>query len=424
MQVLIIGSGAREHALAWKIKQSRQVKKIYAACGNGGIAGLAECVNINPEDTHGLVNFALQHKIDLTVVGPEAPLVLGLVDEFKHKGLDIFGPIKQAARLEGSKVFAKKIMKKYNVPTAAFEVFSDAKLAYKYLEGRKFPLVIKADGLAAGKGVLIVKSKGEAHLAVKQIMEDKVFGRAGDNLIIEECLNGEEASILAVCDGKNFVTLVSSQDHKRINDGDVGPNTGGMGAYSPAPVVTKEILAEVETKVIRPMIDGMQKEGTPYKGVLYVGVMLTDEGPRVLEFNTRFGDPETQVVLPPLKSDLIDIMQHAINGDILKEKLIWEDVFCVCVVLASGGYPGAYRKGYEITGLEYFKDKKDVFVFHAATKLLQNTIVTDGGRVLSVVAKDPNLTTALDTVYGAINNIKFTDMHYRSDIAWRALEKI
>ncbi|MFH1775960.1 MAG: phosphoribosylamine--glycine ligase [Candidatus Omnitrophota bacterium] len=421
MRVLVIGSGAREHALVWKIMKSSSVKKIYAAPGNGGICRIAECVQIDPIDIHGLVSFALAKHIDLSVVGPEVPLVAGIVDEFKRKGLDIFGPTKAAARLEGSKVFAKQIMQKYNIPTADFAVFNRADQADKYLTGKNFPLVIKADGLAAGKGVVIAKSKEAAKLAIKQIMEDKVFKSAGERIIIEECLSGEEVSIITLCDGNRVVSLVSSQDHKRIYDKDQGPNTGGMGAYSPAPIVTKELLVQIEQEIIRPTIAGMAKEGIPYHGVLYTGLMLTDYGPKVLEFNVRFGDPETQVALPLLKSDLVELMENTISGSLAKISLEWEDAACVGIVLASGGYPGSYRTGDEIKGLEFFKNKKDIFIFHAGTKFTNGKFLTAGGRVLSVVAKDKELKPAVDKAYQAVEQIKFTDMHYRRDIAWRAI---
>ena len=345
MNILVIGSGGREHALVWKISQSPRVTKIFCAPGNGGIAELAECVDIKADDVPALLKFAQTNKIDLTVVGPEVPLVLGLVDAFEQAGLKAFGPFKAAARLEGSKAFAKDFMTRHHIPTAAYGSFDDIAQATLFLDKCSFPLVVKADGLAAGKGVIICQTKVEAGEALKSMMSDRVFKDAGNRVVIEEFLRGEEASILAVADGKDFIILESSQDHKRIFDNDQGPNTGGMGAYSPAPVVTPELMKQIAETVIKPGIDGMLKDGAPFKGILYAGIMVTAQGPKVLEFNTRFGDPETQAVLPRLKSDIIDLMLASVEGRLKGMTLEWNPRSCICVVLAAGGYPGDYVSG-------------------------------------------------------------------------------
>ena len=345
MNILVIGSGGREHTLVWKIKQSPKVKKIYCAPGNAGIASLAECVAIASDDIKGLLKFAQDNKIDLTVVGPEAPLVAGIVDEFEQYGLKIFGPNQAAAQLEASKAFSKEFLHRRNIPTAIYKIFDDPKPALEFLSQAQFPLVVKADGLAAGKGVVICKNFKEAQQAIDEIMVQKIFKSAGDRVVIEECLEGPEASILAISDGKHFFVLETAQDHKRIFDDDLGPNTGGMGAYSPAPVVTPEMMNKIITRIIEPSIRGMQKEGHPFKGVLYAGLMLTYQGPQVLEFNVRFGDPEAEAVLPRLKTDLVDIMLASIDGKLEKLSLKWDDRPCVCVVVASGGYPGSYETG-------------------------------------------------------------------------------
>jgi phosphoribosylamine---glycine ligase len=421
MKVLVIGSGGREHALVWKIKQSKKVTKIFCAPGNAGIAQLAECVNIKAEDIASLKMFASNNKIDLTVVGPEVPLVAGIVDEFKAANLKVFGPCKAAARLEGSKLFAKEMMSKFDVPTAAFEMFTDEHAAIKYLQEITFPIVIKADGLAAGKGVVVALDMEEAEEAVHRMLVKKEFGAASSKIIIEDCLIGEEASILAFCDGKHFTIMQSAQDHKRIFDNDMGPNTGGMGAYSPAPVVTTKILKEVEEKVFKRMMEGMSKDGNPFVGILYAGIMVTKDGPKVLEFNTRFGDPETQPILMRLKTDIIDIIEHILDGKLDKIDIEWEKKSAVCIVLASKGYPGEYEKGKVITGLEEASKVADAYVFHAGTSLKNGQIVTSGGRVLGVTAMADTIEKAIEKAYSVVHIVKFDGMHYRSDIGQKAL---
>ncbi len=421
MKVLVIGSGGREHALVWKIKQSPKVKKIYASPGNAGIEELAEVVDIMPDDLKGLLRFAKDKKIDLTVVGPEAPLVNGIVDEFEKEGLKIFGPNKFAAQLEGSKIFAKEMMVKFNVPTANFKVFDEYQKAKDYVCKLKPPIVLKADGLAHGKGVIIASTTRDGCGAIDLMMVDKIFGPAGKRILVEDCLEGEEASILVLSDGKNVVPLASSQDHKRIFDGDKGPNTGGMGAYSPAPVVTDEIFRQVMEEIINPVIKGMYKEGNPYKGVLYAGIMITKDGPHVMEFNVRFGDPETQAILPRLNTDLVDLMEASISGKLANLKLGWNEKSCVAVVLASGGYPGEYQKEKKISGPDQLKTWPDVFVFHAGTKKFGKDIVTSGGRVLNVAGLGENIEQAIEYTYKAVEKISFEGMYYRKDIGQKAL---
>jgi len=444
MKVLVIGSGGREHALVWKLKQSPKADKIYCAPGNGGIAKDAECVDIKPEDIKGLFDFAKKNNIDLTVVGPEVPLAAGIVDEFTNSGLNIFGPTKELARLEASKVYAKETMTKFGIPTADYKIFKDAEKAKDYALCREraclfptYPLVVKADGLAAGKGVVICKTEKEALGAIDDIMVKRIFGAAGDRIIIEECLKGEEASFLVVCDGKNIAALASSQDHKRAFDNDKGPNTGGMGAYSPAPVVDKKMHDRIMEEIINPLIGGLAKEGKFYKGVLYAGVMITKYGPKVLEFNVRFGDPETQVTLPRLDTDLVDLCLASMAGKLGGMKLEWKNKAAICVVLASGGYPGDYKKGIEISGLEnsIFKGAPETYVFHAGTRLRSSCVnggrgcggqatiyETAGGRVLDVVSLGETIRQAFDNVYESVEMIKFEGMHYRKDIGYRALK--
>ncbi len=424
MKVLVIGSGGREHALCWKIAKSKRVKKIFCAPGNAGTALVSENINIKTDDLEGLLTFAKKENIDLTCAGPEIPLVLGIIDLFTKEGLRIFGPSKGAALLEGSKIYAKGIMKKYGVPTANFEVFDDHKKAREFVRSKAgTPLVVKADGLAAGKGVTVCHTTQEAENAIENAMVKKVFKDAGTTLMIEETLFGEEASILIISDGKNVVPLASSQDHKRIFDEDKGLNTGGMGAYSPAPVITESLFDKIMDEVINPVIFGMQKEGNPYKGVLYVGIMVTEEGPKVLEFNVRFGDPETQAMLPRMKSDLVEFMEYSISGDLHGKKIEWDEGPCVSVVLASGGYPGTYEKGKAIQGLDYFKGKKDTLVFHAGTKQENNDILTNGGRVLNVVGLGGDIKKAIDKAYEGVSRVNFEGMHYRKDIGRRALNR-
>jgi phosphoribosylamine--glycine ligase len=428
MKILVIGSGGREHALCWKIAKSPKCEKLYCAPGNGGISQVAEIVDIAADDIEKLCGFARKEKIDLTVVGPEAALVNGIVDRFEAEGLKAFGPRKELARLEGSKVFAKELMYRLGVPTAPFHVFHDADTALNYLDGKKSPVVVKADGLCAGKGVVVCKYADEAKDAVKMMMVDKTFGDAGRTVIIEDCLTGEEASIIVISDGANIVPLASSQDHKRVYDGDKGPNTGGMGAYSPAPVITDALFRSIMDTVIIPVISALAKEGKPFKGVLYAGIMVTKNGPMVLEFNTRFGDPETQAIMPRLKSDLVDLMERAIDGKLHGYKLEWDKRPCVSVVVASGGYPGNYEKGVEISGLEKAALMDDVTVFHAGTKLGRRAtddkplFITSGGRVLNVTALGAGYKEAIGRVYEAVRAIRFSRMHYRGDIAWRAVK--
>ncbi len=423
MKVLIVGSGGREHVLAWKLKKSPLVKEIYCAPGNGGIAGIAHCVAIEATDIEGLARFAKEKKVDLTVVGPEAPLVAGIVDFFEQKNLKIFGPSQKAARLEGSKVFAKEFMRKLNIPTASFKVFDDKDEAMQFLTVSPLPLVVKVDGLASGKGVFICKKIQEARDAVEQIMGQKIFKEAGSRIVIEECLIGEEASILAISDGKNYAILDSSQDHKRIFDDDLGPNTGGMGAYSPAPVITEELLRKIGMQIVDPVIRGMNKQGTPFKGILYAGLMITDEGPMVLEFNVRFGDPEAQAVLPRMKNDLAEILQSSSEGHLEKVKMDWDKRSCVCVVLTSGGYPGEYETGKEIKGLDAIKDTHTI-VFHAGTKKKDHRILTAGGRVLGVTSLGETIEQAIERVYEAVEKVKFDRCFFRRDIGAKALKHL
>ena len=422
MKILVIGSGGREHALVWKIAQSPKVSQIYCAPGNAGISKLAQCINIDVDSINKLVDFAQKEKIDLTVVGPELALSKGIVNEFNRKGLRIFGPSKKATEIESSKVFSKYLMKKYNIPTATYEVFQNSEKAFDYIKQQNFPLVIKADGLAAGKGVFIVKDLVQARDALDALMEEKKFGEAGRQVVIEEFLEGEEVSILAFCDGKTVVPMVSSQDHKKIFDNDRGPNTGGMGAYSPVPFCNHKSEEMVLQKILIPVIKGLQKEDREYKGVIYAGLVLTKEGPKVLEFNARFGDPETQAVLPRLETDLIEILLAVVEGNLSKVNIKWKDKAAVCVILASGGYPGKYQKGKVISGFEKLENKKDIIVFHAGTKLQEGKIVTAGGRVLGVTAWDDTISKAKDKAYKGVEKIYFENMYYRKDIASKALK--
>jgi phosphoribosylamine--glycine ligase len=416
-----VGGGGREHTLVWKLNQSSRVDKIYCAPGNGGIAGEAECVPLAAEDITGLAKFAQEHKIDLTVVGPEAPLVAGIVDHFTSCGLRVFGPDASGARLEGSKVFSKDVMVKYGVLTAAYKVFQEPTDALDFIRELNGPCVVKADGLAAGKGVIIAQDTAEAEDAVKLIMEERVFGEAGTSIVVEEVLQGEEVSVLAFTDGKTIKTLVASQDHKRVGDGDQGLNTGGMGAYSPPPVYTEDIHASVCREVLEPVIYGLAKDGIKYKGVIYAGLMLTQKGTYVLEFNCRFGDPEAQVVIPRLKTDLVDVIDAIIDERLDEVELEWDPRPAVCVVMASGGYPGAYEKGKLITGLDQLP--ADVLAFHAGTALEDGKLVTNGGRVLGITAFGGTIEEAVQNVYAGVEKVNFSGMHYRRDIAHRALAK-
>jgi phosphoribosylamine--glycine ligase len=422
MRILVIGSGGREHALVWKIAQSRLCDKLFCAPGNGGIAQQAECVDIKSDDIARLLDFTRRERIDLTVVGPEAPLAAGIVDEFRKNSLKVFGPQKSAARLEASKVFSKELMAKYKVPTANFAVFQDARCAKDYVRRMGVPCVIKADGLAQGKGVVVAKSMDEAERAISSMLEERIFGEAGNKIIIEECLEGQEASILVITDSSEVIALASAQDHKRVNDCDQGPNTGGMGAYSPAPVVTPALLKEISDKIVYRTIDGLVREGVEYTGVLYAGVMLTKEGPKTLEFNVRFGDPETQAILPRLKSDLVEVMLAASEKKLNRVRTLeWDNRACVSVVCASGGYPGKYETEKEIFGLDEAVKIKDLVVFHAGTRKQNGRILTSGGRVLNVTGLGITIKNAIDKAYEGVEKIKFEGMHYRKDIASKAV---
>ena len=416
MKVLIVGSGGREHAIAWSVAKSPKVDKIYCAPGNAGIAEFAECVNIKAMEFDKLVAFAKENAIDLTIIGMDDPLVGGVVDAFESEGLRVFGQRKNAAIIEGSKAFSKDLMKKYKIPTAAYENFTDPDEAIKYLETAKMPIVLKADGLALGKGVLICNTLEEAKEGVKTLMLDKQFGDAGNEIVIEEFMTGREVSVLAFCDGKTIKCMTSAQDHKRAKDGDQGLNTGGMGTFSPSPFYNDEVEAFCEKYVYQSTIDAMASEGRPFTGILFTGLMITEDGPKVLEYNARFGDPEAQVVLPRMKNDIIDVMEACIDGKLSDVELEFEDNAAVCVVLASDGYPEKYDKGFEIKGLDTFKDKDGYYVFHAGTKFDGDKIVTNGGRVLGVVAKGENLKAARANAYKATEWIDFANKYKRNDI--------
>ena len=421
MKVLIVGSGGREHALAWKIAQSGMLTKLFVAPGNGGTGEYAESVDIASDDVSGMLAFARREGIDLTVVGPEAPLVAGIVDAFQAEGLKIFGPSGRAAFLEGSKVFAKKLMRSFSVPTPPFQIFDDYEGACAYVQTRTLPLVVKADGLAAGKGVIVCRSRAEASQALRAIMKDKQFGAAGAQVVVETCVEGEEASILAFSDGRAIYAMETSQDHKPVFNDDKGPNTGGMGAYSPAPVITTKLMDIIERDILIPTIHGMNHEGRVYSGVLYVGVMRTEEGIEVLEYNCRFGDPETQPILMRLRSDLLEVLLAVVEGRLEEVTLEWDPRPAVCVVMASGGYPGEYKKGFPIEGIADAEKDADVKVFHAGTKVDDGTLVTAGGRVLGVTALGPDIAGAKKKAYEAVEKIRFKDAHFRTDIADKAL---
>ena len=421
MKVLVVGSGGREHALVWKIAQSPKVSKVYCAPGNAGISEQATLVSIQANDLNRLLEFALKEKIDLTVVGPEDPLTRGIVDLFESKGLLIFGASKKAAEIEGSKAFAKEMMKKYHIPTASYEIFDHRNEAVKYIRNQGAPIVVKADGLAAGKGVIVCKTVEEAIHSVDQIMVEKIFGNAGNRVVVEEYLVGEEASYIAFTDGKTILPMASSQDHKPILDGDQGPNTGGMGAYSPAPVVTDEVHEKIVEKILRPVIYGMGEEGRPYKGVLYAGLMIHEGHPKVLEFNARFGDPETQPVLMRMKGDIVPILEACMKGTLSQHKIEWDSRASVCVVMASKGYPGDYEKGKIIEGLKEVSRMERVFVFHAGTTLIDGQIMTNGGRVLGVAGLGEDIPRAIERAYQAVKKISWDGVHYRTDIGQKAL---
>lgn len=420
MKVLVVGGGGREHALCWKISQSPRVSEIYCAPGNAGISGIARCVDIKASDIRGLVEFARGEKIDLTVVGPEDPLTRGLVDAMEESGLRVFGPLARAAAIEGSKALAKDIMSRYGIPTAGYQAFHSQDEAEKYIKSINGPCVVKADGLAAGKGVIVAKDTAEALAAVRQIMAGRAFGSAGDTVVVEELLEGEEVSILAFTDGETVVPMLPAQDHKQVYDGDRGPNTGGMGAYAPAPVCTPGIYNFALEKVLYPMVRAMAAEGRPYRGVLYAGLMVTERGPMVLEFNARFGDPEAQPVLMMLRTDLVDIMEAVIDRKLDRIRVEWNPGASVCVVLASGGYPGEYENGLEIYGLD--RVPEGVTVFHAGTALKDGRVVTAGGRVLGVTAAGDDIQAAISLAYRGVEPISFEGMHCRSDIGMKAVK--
>ena len=428
MNFLVIGNGGREHAIIWKLAQSQKVEKIYCTLGNAGISNLAEVININVDDFNSLLKFAIENKIDYTFVGPEVPLALGIVDVFNAKGLKIFGPSKKGALLEASKSFAKKFMQKYNIPTAQYHTFTDFNLAKNFLE-TSWPeskkVVVKADGLASGKGVIMCQNRQEALLAIEEIMQNKSFGTAGNTIICEEWLEGQEISVLAFVDGKHFSIMPTAQDHKRVGDKDTGLNTGGMGAYAPTPIATKELLNKVKNEIVPNIINGLQNENIDYKGVLYIGFMIDDKGtPYVLEFNCRFGDPETQVILPLLETDLVDIVENVVAGTLDKIEIKWSKKSAVCVVLASGGYPQKYEKNIKIFGLNNIKENEAI-VFHAGTKIDEaGNILTSGGRVIVLTSIADNIKSAIDKVYSVILKVKFDKMHYRKDIAQKALKCI
>ena len=422
MKVLIIGGGGREHAIAKKVSMSRKVSKLYCAPGNAGIEECAECVDIAVTDHIGLADFAKKNEIDLTIVGPDDPLVAGVVDVFEERGLRVFGPRKNAAIIEGSKAFSKDLMKKYNIPAAESVTFESAVEAIAYLKTSNYPIVLKADGLALGKGVLICNHFDEASEGVKLIMEDKQFGNSGDRLVIEEFMTGREVSVLAFCDGTHILPMTSAQDHKRAKDGDQGLNTGGMGTFSPSPFYTKEIDEFCRKHIYQATMDAMKAEGRDFIGILFVGLMLTEDGPKVLEYNARFGDPETQVILPRMQNDLVEVFEACIDGTLDLVDLKFEDNAAVCVVLASDGYPEHYEKGFVINGLGAFEGKDDYFVFHAGTKRVGNDIVTNGGRVLGVTAKGKDLKEARKKAYEATAWIDYTNKYMRNDIG-KAIEE-
>jgi phosphoribosylamine--glycine ligase len=419
MRVLVIGGGGREHALVWKISQSQKVTDIYCAPGNAGTAEIAKNVPIAADQVDQLLAFAQENEIGLTIVGPEQPLVMGIVDQFQKKGLRIFGPTARAAELEGSKAFSKDIMKKYGLPTAEYETFTSHQLAQRYFDKETGPIVVKASGLAAGKGVILCRNSEEGLNAVNTIMKDKSFGEAGEKVVIEEFLEGQEVSVLAFSDGNNFLLMDSAQDHKAALDGDKGPNTGGMGAYSPAPIFTNLLRQQVSDKIIHPLIRAMKSEGRPYKGILYAGLMLTKNGPKILEFNARFGDPETQPLLVRMESDIVPLFEACIDGTLDQFELHWKREPSICVVMAAKGYPGTYKKGKEILGLDEAAALPDVVVFHAGTKAEAGKVLSSGGRVLGVTATGPEISSAIKKAYDAVAKIQWDGIHYRKDIGHR-----
>ncbi|MED4585351.1 phosphoribosylamine--glycine ligase [Brevibacillus choshinensis] len=419
MNILVIGGGGREHTIAWKLLQSSKVKKVYCAPGNGGTAQIAQNVPIGVFDFAALAQFVKDEGIDLTVVGPEDPLLEGIVDFFEERNLPIFGPSGKAAMIEGSKSFAKKLMMRYNIPTSAYESFLDYESAVAYVREQGAPIVVKADGLAAGKGVVVAETLEEAEEALRQIMEENVFGEAGTRVVVEECMRGEELSLLSFVDGATVKPMITSQDHKRIFNDDRGPNTGGMGTYAPVPQMSDELVEQIVETIVKPMAEGMAKDGIPFKGILYTGLMITEQGPKVVEFNARFGDPETQVILPLLDTDLLDIFVATIKGELDAVDVKWKKGSAVCVVMAAPGYPGEYPKGQLIQGLE--RTGADVTVFHAGTKATDEGIVTSGGRVLGVTATGEDLAKAREAAYQTVQAISFEGAQYRTDIAAKAM---
>jgi len=423
MNILLIGSGGRENVLAWKLAQSSKVKELYIAAGNPGTAEYGENLEFDESNQRALLEFALKEKIDITVVGPEAPLAAGIVDLFKEHGLQVFGPNQSAARLESSKAFSKELMHKYAIPTAEYQSFTEADKAVEYIKQQGAPIVVKASGLAAGKGVIVAQTESEALAAVKTIMEDEKFGEAGAKVVIEEFLEGEEATILAFCDGKTIVPMIASQDHKPAYDGGQGPNTGGMGAYAPAPVVTEQIEESFKTEIMEPTLKALQSEGLDFKGIIYFGLMIKDQKAKVLEYNVRFGDPEAQVVLPLLETDLVDIMEAVIGENLDQLVIKWKDQKALCVVMASGGYPIEYEKGKEITGIKEAELVEDIIVFQAGTRREEDKLLTDGGRVLAVTALGNSFSEVIEKAYSGVEKIDFEDFHIRNDIGQKALKK-
>lgn len=421
MKILVIGSGGREHAMVWKLKASPLVNKVYAAPGNDGIGLMAECVDIAVDDLEGLAKFVQEKQIDLTVVGPELPLTLGIVDLFESKKLRIFGPTQKASEIEGSKAFAKEFMRKYHIPTASFKVFSDKDEALSFAAEAAYPVFIKASGLAAGKGAIKAEDAEQARETIEQVMGDKIFGEAGDKIVIEDCLVGPEVTVMAFTDGKTILPMLSSQDHKQVFDGDEGPNTGGMGAYCPTNIVNDQMMQTIREQILEPAVYGLAKEGRQYKGILYAGLMITKYGPKVIEFNCRFGDPETQAVLPLLHSDLADIFIAIVDGNLNIIEPEWKPGAAVCVVMASKGYPGKAEKGQKITGLRTYRENH-AYIFHAATKKDGKDWLTNGGRVLGVTAVNKTIPAALKAAYNTIENIHFDGAHYRRDIAYQAVK--
>lgn len=423
MKILVVGGGGREHAIAWALSKSERVEQLFCAPGNGGTANIATNVPVGAEDIPGLLKFAKQQNVDFTVVGPEAPLTMGLVDVFKRNGIKAFGPTRESAELEASKVFAKEFCRRYDIPTARAEVFFDADEALKYIKQNDFPLVVKADGLAGGKGVLVCETYEDAKIAVHQILVERKFGDAGKRIVIEEYLHGEEASFLAFSDGNHVLPLASSQDHKRIGDGDVGPNTGGMGAYSPAPVISSDVYERVMNRIMLPTVRGMVTEGRTFTGIIYAGLMVRDGDPYVLEYNVRFGDPEAQPLIMRLKTDLAEVMKVAVDGQLNTIHLEWDPRPAVCVVMAQEGYPGAYEKGKSISGIDDAEELGDVKVFHAGTKLENGNLMTSGGRVLGVTALGRDIEAAIKKVYQACEKISWEGCYYRRDIGRKALNR-